>query len=60
MSLTKEAIIEIQTSAKFNHERQVRLAQDKRDQAEAVEKALIASRKPQAVVTEEVAIKKGK
>ena len=59
MSLTKEAIIEIQTSAKYNHQRQVRLAEENRKQAEAVEAALEAHR-AKASVKEEVAPKKGK
>ena len=59
MALTKEAIIEIQTSAKYNHQRQVRLAEENRKQAEAVEAALEAHR-AKASVKEEVAPKKGK
>ena len=59
MALTKEAIIEIQTSAKYNHQRQVRLAEENRKQAEAVEAALEAHR-AKAGAKEEVAPKKGK
>jgi len=59
MALTKEAIIEIQASAKYNHQRQVRLAEENRKQAEAVEAALEAHR-AKASVKEEVAPKKGK
>ena len=60
MSLTKEAIIEIQTSAKFNYFKQVRMQEEAAKQKQAIEEALEASRKPKAEVKEEVAPKKGK
>jgi len=59
MALTKEAIIEIQESAKWNHKKQVRLQEEAAKQKDAIEKAVQASRvKPE--VKAEIAQKKSK
>ena len=57
MALTKQAIIEIQEAAKYNHLRNERLRKEDAESKVAIAKAVDASRaKPKA----EVADKKGK